>query len=150
MVRQDHGAEVANIYARRMVVSPHRDGGQAQYVAAPIPALPDDNRLGRTLAWALEHLDQPLTVKDLARRCGMSARTFARRFPEATGTTPLQWLLTQRIVAAQRMLETTDSPVEIVAERCGFGSAATLRLHFGRVAGTSPSAYRSAFRAVSA
>jgi transcriptional regulator GlxA family with amidase domain len=138
---------VANVYARRMVVPPHRDGGQAQYVEAPVPTIPDDARLAKTLAWALEHLDHPLNVTDLARHCGMSARTFARRFPETTGTTPLQWLLTQRIVAAQRMLETTDLAVETVAERCGFGSAAALRLHFGRVAGTSPSAYRQTFRA---
>ena len=142
----DHGAEIANIVARRMVVPAHRDGGQAQYVQAPVPETCSDDDLANTLDWAVEHLDQELEVEDLARRAKMSPRTFARRFKLATGTTPLQWLLTQRVVLAQRLLEGTDLPVEAVAGRCGFGSAATLRQHFARVVGTSPVAYRQTFR----
>jgi transcriptional regulator GlxA family with amidase domain len=145
-VRMDHGAEVANVVARRMVVPAHRDGGQAQYVQAPVPEACSDGDLAGTLDWAVQHLDRELTVEDLARRARMSARTFARRFKLATGTTPLQWLLTQRVVLAQRLLEGTDLPIEAVAGRCGFGSAATLRQHFARVVGTSPVAYRQTFR----
>jgi transcriptional regulator GlxA family with amidase domain len=145
-VRMDHGAEVANVVARRMVVPAHRDGGQAQFVQAPVPETCRDDDLATTLDWAVEHLDQELEVEDLARRAKMSPRTFARRFKLATGTTPLQWLLTQRVVLAQRLLEGTDLPVEAVAGRCGFGSAATLRQHFARVVGTSPGAYRQTFR----
>jgi transcriptional regulator GlxA family with amidase domain len=145
-VRMDHGAEVANVVARRMVVPAHRDGGQAQYVQAPVPETCSDDDLATTLDWAVEHLDQELEVEDLARRAKMSPRTFARRFKLATGTTPLQWLLTQRVVLAQRLLEGTDLPIETVAGRCGFGSAATLRQRFGRVVGTAPVAYRQTFR----
>jgi transcriptional regulator GlxA family with amidase domain len=145
-VRLDHGAEVANVVARRMVVPAHRDGGQAQYVEAPMPEQCADDDLASTLDWAVEHLDRDLTVEDLARRARLSPRTFARRFKMATGTTPLQWLVTQRVILAQRLLEGTELPVEVVAQRCGFGSAATLRQHFGRVVGTSPVAYRQTFR----
>jgi len=148
-VRMDHGAEVANVVARRMVVPAHRDGGQAQYVQAPIPETCSDDDLASTLDWAVQHLDHELAVEDLARRARMSPRTFARRFKVATGTTPLQWLLTQRVVLAQRLLEGTDLPIETVAGRCGFGSAATLRQHFARVLGTSPVAYRQTFRRAS-
>jgi AraC family transcriptional regulator, transcriptional activator FtrA len=146
-VRLDHGAEVANTVARRMVVPAHRDGGQAQYVETPVPERAGaDGELGTTLDWAVNHLDQDLTVERLARRAAMSPRTFARRFKASTGTTPLQWLLTQRVVLAQRLLEGTDLPVELVARRAGFGSPATLRLHFARVVGTPPLAYRQVFR----
>jgi AraC family transcriptional regulator, transcriptional activator FtrA len=146
LVRLDHGAEVANAVARRMVVPPHRDGGQAQYVARPVPPSPERDDLGATLAWAVEHLDEPLTVEQLAARAHLSPRTFARRFREVTGTTPLQWLLTQRVLLAQELLESTDLPVELIAGRCGFGSPAALRLHFQRVRRTSPQAYRRTFR----
>jgi transcriptional regulator GlxA family with amidase domain len=146
LVRTDHGAEVANIVARRMVVPAHRDGGQSQFVQAPVPDLYTDDDLATTLDWAIHHLDRDLTVEDLARRARMSPRTFARRFKAATGTTPLQWLLTQRVVLAQRLLETTELPIEVVAARGGFGSAATLRQHFARALGTSPTAYRHTFR----
>jgi len=146
IVRLDHGAEVANAVARRMVVAAHRDGGQAQFVAVPVPDEPDDDTLSPTLDWALEHLDEPLSVEHLARRALMSPRTFARRFRAATGTTPLQWLLRQRIALAQRLLETTQLPVEIIATRCGFGSATALRVHFRRATGTTPLAYRRTFR----
>lgn len=146
VVRLDHGAEVANAVARRMVVAAHRDGGQAQFVAVPVPDEPDDDTLSPTLDWALEHLDEPLSVDDLARRALMSPRTFARRFRAATGTTPLQWLLRQRIALSQRLLETTELPVEHIATRCGFGSATALRVHFRRATGTTPLLYRRTFR----
>jgi transcriptional regulator GlxA family with amidase domain len=145
MVRSDHGAAVANLYARRMVVPPHRDGGQAQFVEAPVPAAAGDGRLEDTMEWALRHLNRPLTVDELAARASMSPRTFARRFRAAAGTTPLRWLLLQRIAAAQRLLETTDLAIDCVAEESGLGSAANLRLHFRRERRTSPSAYRRTF-----
>ena len=148
IVRLDHGAEVANAVARRMVVPPHRDGGQAQYVDAPVPAssCPDDDPLGPVLGWMIEHLDEPLSVEHLARRAHMSPRSFARRFVAVTGTTPHQWLSSQRVMLAQRLLETTDESVERIAGRCGMGSAANLRFHFQRAVGTSPNAYRRTFR----
>jgi transcriptional regulator GlxA family with amidase domain len=147
IVRKDHGADVANAVARRMVVPPHRDGGQAQYVDIPVAATEEGDPLSRTLGWMLEHLSEPLSVDALAHRSHMSPRTFARRFRAVTGTTPHQWLLSQRIMLAQRLLETSDLPVELVAERCGFGTAANLRHHFQRVVDTSPLAYRRTFRA---
>jgi transcriptional regulator GlxA family with amidase domain len=146
IVRLDHGAEVANAVARRMVVPPHRDGGQAQYVDLPVPVQADDDPIGRTLGWMLEHLDEPMTVDELADRSHMSPRTFARRFRAVTGTTPHQWLLSQRILFAQRMLETGDDPIELIASRAGFGSAANLRHHFAREVSASPLAYRRTFR----
>jgi transcriptional regulator GlxA family with amidase domain len=149
IVRLDHGAEVANAVARRMVVPAHRDGGQSQYVAAPVPEEPDEaGALAPVLDWAVTHLDEPLTVEDLARRALMSPRTFARRFRDATGTTPLQWVLRQRILHAQHLLEATELPIEIVASRCGFGSATALRVHFRRATGTTPQSYRRTFRIV--
>jgi AraC family transcriptional regulator, transcriptional activator FtrA len=145
ILRMDHGAEVANAVARRMVVPPHRDGGQAQFVRQSVMLESDNDPLAATLDWAVEHLDQPLTVELLARRAFMSPRTFARRFRAGTGTTPLQWLLRQRILHAQRLLETTDLPVEVIAEQCGFGSATVLRTHFRRIVDTSPLGYRRTF-----
>lgn len=150
LVRLDHGAEVANAVARRMVVSPQRDGGQAQFVDAPVPDVPDEDPIARILEWAIEHLDEPLTVEDMARHALTSPRTFARRFRSAMGTTPLQWLTRQRVLHAQRLLESTELPVEFVAQRCGFGTATGLRTHFRRVVGTSPVAYRRTFRVVDA
>ena len=146
IVRLDHGAEVANAVARRMVVPPHRDGGQAQFVEAPVAQNAGDDPLAVTLGWMLEHLDRPMSVDDLAGRSHMSPRHFARRFRAVTGTTPHQWLLSQRVLLASRLLETTDDSVELVAQRCGMGNAATLRVHFQRVVGTSPLAYRRTFR----
>jgi AraC family transcriptional activator FtrA len=146
MVRQDHGVEAANLFARRMVISPHRSGGQAQYVKAPLPPRPDADPLGDTMAWAVEHLGEPLTVEALAQRAHLSPRTFARQFQAATGTSPLRWLQTQRVAAARRLLEGSDLAVERVAEESGLGSAANLRVHFGRAVGTSPTLYRKAFR----
>ena len=146
LLRSDHGAEVANVVARRMVVPPHREGGQAQYVEAPIPALQEGDALAAVVAWAMAHLDRDISVDDLARRAFMAPRTFARRFRASTGATPLQWLLHQRVALAQRLLETTELPIDVVAQRAGFGSAPSLRLHFGRVVGTSPQTYRRRFR----
>lgn len=147
VIRRDLGAEAVNIVARRMVVPPHRDGGQAQYVQAPVPACSAEDPIAGALDWAVEHLDEPLSVDQLARHATMSPRTFARRFRDVTGTTPHQWLLRQRILHAQRLLETTDEPIEHVATRCGFSSASVLREHFTRITGTSPLAYRRTFRA---
>ena len=146
VVRKDFGAEIANAVARRMVVPPHRDGGQAQYIAGPVPATEGADLFADTMAWMLEHLDHQVTVEELAERSAMSPRTFARRFRAATGTTPLQWTLRQRVLLAQRLLETTDEPVERIAERCGFGTAAGMRQHFARIVRTSPQAYRRTFR----
>ncbi len=146
VVRQAHGVTVANALARRMVVSPFREGGQAQYVETPVPL---DRRAGTDhvaalLDWMTEHLAEDLSVEALARRSLMSARTFARRFRDATGTTPHAWVLAQRVGFAQRLLEQGTS-VEEVARRSGFGSAATLRAAFARERGTTPSAYARAF-----
>lgn len=145
VVRLDYGAEIANIVARRMVVPPHRDGGQAQFVAEPLPECENDS-LAETLAWVQAHLDEPLSVTELAGRSAMSPRTFARRFRATTGTTPHQWLLRQRVLLAQRLLETTDLPVELVAGRCGLGTATNLRQHFQRIVRTTPNAYRRTFQ----
>ncbi|OEJ97689.1 helix-turn-helix domain-containing protein [Streptomyces thermolilacinus] len=145
LVRLDHGSSVANAAARRLVVPPHREGGQAQFVAAPVPDR-TDHPLAALLPWALERLDQPLTVNDLARQARMSSRHLGRRFRAATGTTPLQWLLTQRIRRAQELLETTDGSVDAIAEATGMGTAATLRRHFNRTVGVPPDTYRRTFR----
>lgn len=148
VVRLDHGATVANAVARRMVVPPHRSGGQSQYVQAPVADLcAAGDPLAEVLDWAVANLDRPLSVELLAARATMSPRTFARRFQEVAGTTPHQWLLRQRVLHAQRLLETSDAPVERIATDVGFGSAAVLRQHFGRMIGTSPLAYRRTFEA---
>jgi transcriptional regulator GlxA family with amidase domain len=146
LVKLDHGAHVANTVARRMVVPPHRDGGQAQFIDAPMPAVPVGDPLAAVVAWAVAHLDRELTIDNLSRRAFMAPRTFARRFRATMGVTPLQWLLQQRVALAQRLLETTDLPVELVARRAGFGSTPSLRQHFGRIVGTSPQAYRRRFQ----
>ncbi len=146
IVREVHGAEVANAVARRMVVPPHRAGGQAQYVETPVPEPRSNDDLAEVLDWAMMRLDEPLTVETLAAHVLMSPRTFARRFVAATGTTPYRWLLDQRMLLAQRLLEQGDLSVEEVARRCGFGAAAALRQHFGRWRGTSPQAYQRTFR----
>lgn len=146
VVRGDHGAEVANAVARRMVVAPHRDGGQAQFVTQPVPETGDCGHLGATLDWMIEHLHEPLSVEAMAAHALLSPRTFARRFREITGATPHDWLTARRIQHAQRLLEATDLPVEQVADACGLGSAANLRLHFRRLVATSPTRYRATFR----
>jgi AraC family transcriptional regulator, transcriptional activator FtrA len=144
LVRLDHGSEIANQVARRLVVSPHRDGGQAQFIARPMPRRPERG-LARAIDWALAHLDRPLTVGDLARQSAMSPRTLMRRFRTEMGATPLHWLNHQRVFAAQRRLESSSDSIEDVASAVGFGTAQTLRLHFRRVARTSPTAYRRRF-----
>lgn len=145
LVRLDHGAAVANEVARRMVVPPHRDGGQAQF-ARPVTRLARQGDLGPVLEWARHRLDQPLTVAELAREAHQSPRTFARRFRDTLGTSPLQWLLEQRVRLAQELLETSDAPIEQIARSTGFGTAANLRQHFGRITSVSPQTYRHVFR----
>jgi transcriptional regulator GlxA family with amidase domain len=143
LLRVTEGPEVANAVARRMVVPPHREGGQAQYVDLPVPTC---DSLAPLLAWMTEHLDREQPVAELARRALMSPRTFARRFRAETGSTPHHWLVGQRVLHAQRLLETTDQDVDAVARLCGFGNAAALRQHFSARVGTSPSRYRRTFR----
>ncbi|ROQ27256.1 transcriptional regulator GlxA family with amidase domain [Streptomyces sp. PanSC19] len=145
LVRLDHGSAIANTVARRLVVPPHRDGGQAQFVTAPVPAR-QDHPLTELLPWAVERLGEPLTVEDLARRARMSSRHLGRHFRAVTGTTPLQWLLTQRIRRAQELLEATDDSVDAIAEATGMGTATTLRRHFNRTVGVPPDTYRRTFR----
>ncbi len=144
LIRRDHGARVANAVARRLVVPPHRDGGQAQFIDRPVGS-DDAPALGAILQWALEHLHEPLTVESLAARSHMSTRTFARRFREATGTTPHRWLTRNRVLRAQELLETTRLGIDEIAALTGLGSAANLRHHFVRIARTTPSRYRAAF-----
>ena len=144
IVRREYGAEIANEIARRLVMPPHREGGQAQYVRDPIRGAAAGG-LAPLLQWAQSHLDQPLRVEDLAQKTAMSPRTFARRFREQTGTTPHQWLMHQRLLSAQRRLETTVEPVDQVAEAVGLQTAATLRQYFSRELRTTPTAYRRQF-----
>jgi transcriptional regulator GlxA family with amidase domain len=146
IVRRDLGATAANEIARAMVAAPHREGGQAQYVPAPV-SVAGEASLSDTRAWALQRLDQPLTLPVLARHAGISQRTFMRRFTEETASTPLRWLLGARLGLARELLETTDHSVDRVARECGLGTAANLRLHFRRALGTTPTAYRRTFSA---
>lgn len=149
VIRRDHGSAVAAELARRAVIAPHREGGQAQFVPAPVAGATtaitpgDFTEVART--WALANLDRPLPIATLAGRAALSPRTFARRFRAETGTTPAQWVLEQRLRAAQTLLETTADPVEHVAHRSGFANAAALRAHFARRLGTTPTAYRRTF-----
>ena len=144
LIRKVQGVEVARGIARRMVVAPHRDGGQAQYVNRPL-ASEECTSFGGVLEWMRRELDRDWTVDQLAARAHLAPRTFARRFQQETGTTPHRWLIAQRVLSARRLLEETTDPVEVVAARVGFGNAATLRHHFGRQIGTTPQAYRRAF-----
>lgn len=146
LVRNDHGTAVANALARSLVVPPHRPGGQAQFIPAAVAHGPG-HVLADVLPWALERIDQPLTVDDLARRAAMSSRNLARHFTAVTGTSPLRWLLTERVRLAQELLETSDLSVEQIAARTGMGTATTLRRHFGRQTGVPPETYRRTFRA---
>jgi transcriptional regulator GlxA family with amidase domain len=147
LVRADHGEVVGSQVARAMVASPHRAGGQAQFIERAVPASTGSGSLEDARAWALDHLTEPLDVPALAARAGVSPRTFARRFVAETGTTPLKWLHAQRVLEARRLLEHTDLSVEQVASRAGFGSAPSLREHFRRATRTTPTAYRRAFTA---
>ncbi|MGD9903609.1 MAG: transcriptional regulator FtrA [Vicinamibacterales bacterium] len=143
LVRQDYGSAIANQVARRMVVPPHRDGGQAQFVANAMP--PPAGSLAPLMEWASGRLDEPLDAAALARKGRVSPRTLARRFAQQAGTTPHQWLTHQRVLAAQRLLETSDASIDRVAELAGFATPETLRHHFRRRVGTSPGAYRRRF-----
>ncbi|MFE7166516.1 GlxA family transcriptional regulator [Streptomyces sp. NPDC057616] len=145
IVRKEQGPEVANKIARRMVVPPHRDGGQAQYIERPLPRSHGDT-VAEVLVWMERHLDEEVTVEQLAARAHMSPRTFARRFQQETGTTPYRWILRQRVLLAQRLLEGTDETVDAIAWRAGFGNAAALRHQFVQAIGTTPNAYRRTFR----
>jgi len=145
LVRAEQGSRVANAIARRMVVPPHRDGGQAQYVERPV-AEPACDTLGDVIEWMQHNLHHAVTVDELASLAAMSPRTFARRFVQETGTTPQRWLTGQRVLLAQQLLEETDEIVDVIAERAGFGNAATLRHHFRAWRATSPNAYRRTFR----
>ncbi|MGY1784264.1 helix-turn-helix domain-containing protein [Geodermatophilus sp. SYSU D00698] len=145
LVRREWGAAAANALAREMVVPPHRDGGQAQYIDEPVARCEDD-LLGVVLDWARAHLAEDISVEALARRALMSPRSFARRFKATTGTTPHAWLLSQRLAAAEALLEESDAPVEEIARLVGFGTAAGFREQFSRRRGVSPRAYRQTFR----
>lgn len=144
LVRRDHGAQVANRIARRMVVPPHRSGGQAQFAVA-VPEKSGGAGIGELMDWARAHLDEALSVGDLAHRIGLSERQLTRRFIAQTGVTPMQWVGHQRVVAAMELLEGTDLTVESIAQRTGLGSAVTLRRHFSRHVGVAPAEYRRTF-----
>jgi transcriptional regulator GlxA family with amidase domain len=145
MIRRDLGSAVAADAARLAVTPLEREGGQAQYIVSDQPPVPRGSLFEPALAWIEEHLGDDLTLTDMAARCGMSTRTFSRRFREQAGTTPLQWLLRARVRRAQHLLESTDHSVERIAVQAGFGSATAFRERFKRVAGTTPRAYRAAF-----
>jgi transcriptional regulator GlxA family with amidase domain len=144
LIRNEHGAEVANAVARRMVVPPQRAGGQAQYIETPVPAAVS-NGLAVLMDDLIGRLDEPHSVNSMARQLNMSPRTFARRFTEATGTTPHAWLLRQRVLFARRQLEASTDPIDVIARRSGFGTGALLRHHFQRHTGVAPTTYRKAF-----
>jgi transcriptional regulator GlxA family with amidase domain len=150
VVRRQFGAEATNRIARTLVVPPHRQGGQAQYIEQPVLAGATDNPLTKALSWAARHLDQSHSLDSLAERALMSRRSFTRHFRQHTGTTVGQWLLAQRLSLAQRMLETTDQPIERIAERTGFGTALSMRQHFNAELNTTPSMYRREFRGADA
>ncbi|MGH1565301.1 helix-turn-helix domain-containing protein [Mumia sp. DW29H23] len=144
LVRTDLGSAAANGLARRLVVAAQRTGGQAQFIAAPVRPVGSD-RLGVALDWARGRLDQPITVDELAREAGLGSRQLARRMSAETGLTPLRWLHRERVLRAQELLERTDASVEQVASRCGWGTATTLRRHFVRAVGVSPTTYRATY-----
>jgi AraC family transcriptional activator FtrA len=144
VVRRDFGAEAANSVARRLVVPPHREGGQAQFIEAPVPTAREGARFGPLLDWMRQHLAEELPIRALADRVGMSLRSFQRRFEGATGMSPGEWLLAERLRSARTMLEGT-ARLDDVATASGFGSLATMRHHFRTRLGTSPAAYRKRF-----
>ncbi|WP_261717295.1 helix-turn-helix domain-containing protein [Streptomyces sp. FZ201] len=145
ILRRDHGSQVANVVARRMVVSPLRTGKQSQFIHRPVPERMEGDPLADVLAWAVEHLAE-VSIDVLAAKAFMSRRTFQRRFHDMTGVSPHQWLLSQRILFVQQLLESTDLPVDAVAQRAGFTDAGALRPHFRRVVGVSPQMYRDSVR----
>jgi AraC family transcriptional activator FtrA len=145
IVRSDHGVRIANDVARRLVISPHRAGGQAQYIETPVPEPTTDGRIAAGMAWALANLDAPMTLDDLATQSALSRRSYLRQFAKATGTTPIKWLIEQRIQASLALLESSSLSIEQIATRVGFESAVTYRHHFVRQLRTTPSEYRSCF-----
>ena len=145
IVRKDFGAEIANMVARRLVVPPHRDGGQAQYIDRAVPQIHESVRLGPLLDYLRAHLDQAHRIRDMALRVGMSPRTFLRRFEALTGLSPARWLLKARLQAACDQLESSHADIDHIAQETGFGSPDTLRHHFRKVLKTTPSAYRATF-----
>ena len=148
VVRKDYGAAIANEVARRLVIAPHREGGQSQFVPEPVAQTESGSPLSPVLEWALRNLREPISVRRLARRAGMSERTFCRRFFDQLGTSPARWLIGQRVIAAQRLLETTGLEVETIADRIGMGSATNLRHHFRAQVRTTPTRYRRMFSSV--
>ncbi|MHC0431297.1 helix-turn-helix domain-containing protein [Streptomyces sp. O3] len=148
LVRKDFGTESANAVARRLVIQPHRDGGQAQYIEAPVAAPEEDDGVSRSMVWALEHLAEPVTVAALAQRARMSERSYLRHFAKTTGSSPMRWLISQRVRASLPLLETSQASVEEVSAAVGFESPVTYRHHFAKIMRTSPSAYRRGFRTV--
>lgn len=146
LIRQEFGASVAARVARRMVVAPHRDGGQAQFIEAPVRVATADT-LQPLLEWMGAHLHEDLSVETLAAQAMMSQRTFARRFRAETGTTPYHWITNQRILLAERLLEESEETIERVATRVGFSNATALRHHFARLRGTTPQRYRRLYKA---
>ncbi|WP_197321160.1 GlxA family transcriptional regulator [Saccharomonospora sp. NB11] len=146
LIRRDHGAAVAAEVARTTVVPPHRDGGQAQYLQVPVPPAAPHGSTAATRDWALRHLHRPLSLAELADHAAMSTRSFTRRFRQEVGLSPHQWLLRQRVERARQLLERTDLPVERVAAATGFSTTVSLRQHFARTLGVTPSRYRQTFR----
>ena len=146
LMRRLCGAEVANRAARRMVVAPHRQGNQAQFIAQPVRTVVRGDRISELLDWVGHHLDETHSLDSLAERARMSRRTFTRHFREATGTTVGRWLQGQRLAFAQRLLETTQRPIDLIAVEAGFGTALSMRQHFTAALATSPSAYRREFQ----
>lgn len=146
LLRETRGAEIANKVARRLVIAPHRQGGQAQFIERPVPVSNSDNRFSQVLAWVTENLELPHSIDSLAERAAMSRRNFTRHFRQATGTSFKQWLLNQRLAHAQRMLEGSDASIEVVAQEAGFSTALSLRQHFKSAFRTSPSNYRTLYR----
>lgn len=144
LIRTEFGASVASTVARRMVVAPHRDGGQAQFIESPVPVTTADT-LQPLLEWVGSHLDEDLSVDSLAAKAMMSPRTFARRFKAETGTTPYHWITNQRVLLAEQLLEQSDETIERIAVRVGFSNATAFRHHFARLRGTSPQRYRRIF-----
>ncbi|GLX51396.1 AraC family transcriptional regulator [Streptomyces hygroscopicus subsp. hygroscopicus] len=147
MVRRDFGSAVANDVARRMVVPPHRDGGQAQFIERPVPD-PQFATTTAARAWALARLHEPIQLRDLAEQEAMSVRTFTRRFREEVGVSPGQWLAQQRVERARQLLESTDLSMDQVARSAGFGTAQSMRQHVQQALGVTPTAYRRTFRAL--
>jgi transcriptional regulator GlxA family with amidase domain len=145
LVRARLGAEAANQVARSLVIAPHREGGQAQYIERPVPERSSDDPVSRLLEWTLGHLGEPLTIDRLAAQAHLSRRTFVRAFRAATGTTPAAWIRARRLDAARRLLETTDLSIDQISADCGFGNAVTLRQNFGAAFSTTPTEYRRRF-----